>query len=71
MLDPHRDEVETPEKVKERILRAAKILGDPRRIWVNPDCGLRTRKLDVAYAKLQNMDRGAKLARAEIAGAAG
>jgi len=71
VLDPHRDEVESPERVKDRILRAVKILGDPRRIWVNPDCGLRTRRLDIAYAKLQNMDRGAKLARAEFASRAG
>ena len=71
VLDPHRDEVETPERVKERILRATKILGDPRRIWVNPDCGLRTRRLDIAFAKLKNMDQGAALARAEIAGRGG
>ncbi len=71
VLDPHRDEVESPERVRDRILRAVKILGDPRRIWVNPDCGLRTRRLEVAYAKLQNMDRGAELARAELAGRAG
>lgn len=68
VLDVHRDEVETPEKVAERILRAAKILGDPRRIWVNPDCGLRTRKLSVAYRKLENMVAGAKIARERWAG---
>ncbi|MCI4331561.1 MAG: hypothetical protein L3K19_06920 [Thermoplasmata archaeon] len=63
VLDVHRDEVETPEKVAERIERSAKILGDPRRIWVNPDCGLRTRSLSVAYRKLEAMDAGAKIAR--------
>ncbi|MGI0131552.1 MAG: hypothetical protein ACREDK_00410 [Thermoplasmata archaeon] len=63
VLDVHRDEVETPEKVAERIERAATILGDPRRIWVNPDCGLRTRRLSVAYRKLENMVAGARLAR--------
>ncbi len=66
VLDVHRDEVETPEKVAKRIGRAAQILGDPKRIWVNPDCGLRTRSLDVAYAKLGAMHRGAELARAEL-----
>ncbi|MFZ0699949.1 MAG: hypothetical protein WAN74_07180 [Thermoplasmata archaeon] len=66
VLDVHRDEMETPEKVAERIGRATRILGDPKRIWVNPDCGLRTRSLDVAYAKLAVMRRGAELARAEF-----
>ncbi len=65
VLDVHRDEVETPPKVAERIGRAAKILGDPGRIWVNPDCGLRTRRLGIAYAKLTNMVEGARLARVE------
>jgi len=70
VLDVHRDEIETPEKVSERIQRSAKILGDPTRIWVNPDCGLRTRKLSVAYQKLTNMVEGARLARAAHEGSA-
>ena len=64
VLDVHRDTVETPERVAERIGRAAKHLGDPGRIWVNPDCGLRTRSLEVARAKLGAMVEGAALARA-------
>ncbi|MCI4351397.1 MAG: hypothetical protein L3K15_07790 [Thermoplasmata archaeon] len=63
VLDVHRDEVERPELVRDRIERAAKILGDPARIWVNPDCGLRTRTLSIAYQKLENMVAGARLAR--------
>jgi 5-methyltetrahydropteroyltriglutamate--homocysteine methyltransferase len=66
VLDVHRDVLETPEQVKERILRASRYLGDPARIWVNPDCGLRTRSLEVAYRKLTAMVEGAKLARAEL-----
>jgi 5-methyltetrahydropteroyltriglutamate--homocysteine methyltransferase len=69
VLDVHRDEVETPELVRDRIERAAKILGDPARIWVNPDCGLRTRRLPIAYQKLESMVKGAELARAGFAGA--
>jgi 5-methyltetrahydropteroyltriglutamate--homocysteine methyltransferase len=68
VLDVHRDEVETPERVQDRIERAAKILGDPQRIWVNPDCGLRTRRLEIAYAKLSNMVEGARRARATFEG---
>jgi len=56
--------------VCERILRASRYLGDPARIWVNPDCGLRTRSLEVAYAKLQAMGEGAKLARTQVEGPA-
>ncbi len=62
VLDIHSDFVESPELVRDRILYAAKVLG-PERIFVNPDCGLRTRKLNVAYSKLQNMVKGAELAR--------
>ena len=45
----------------------AEILGAPERIWVNPDCGLRTRTWDVAFAKLQNLVEGARLAREALA----
>ncbi|MCI4317268.1 MAG: hypothetical protein L3J96_01900, partial [Thermoplasmata archaeon] len=66
VVDVHRNEVESAEKVADRIRRAAKILGDPSRIWVNPDCGLRTRSLDIAWQKLQAVVDGAKLARADF-----
>ena len=63
VIDIHVDKVETPELVRDRILRAVEILEDPSRIAVNPDCGLRTRSLDVSYQKLTNMVEGAQLAR--------
>ena len=66
VVDVHRDEVESPELVADRIRRAVGYLGDPARIWVNPDCGLRTRKLEVATRKLDAVVRGAALARAEF-----
>ena len=65
-VDVHRDEVESPETVADRIRRAATYLGDPSRIWVNPDCGLRTRSLAVARAKLESVVKGAAIARAEF-----
>lgn len=68
VLDVHRDVIETPEVVQDRIERAARVLGDPSRIWVNPDCGLRTRSLEVAYQKLVNMVEGARRARLARAG---
>ncbi len=66
VLDVHRDEVESPEVVSSRILRAAEYLGDPERIWVNPDCGLRTRSLEISMRKLQAMAEGARAARREF-----
>ena len=66
VVDVHRDSVETPELVAARIRRATGFLGDAHRIWVNPDCGLRTRSLPVARAKLESVVRGAAIARAEI-----
>lgn len=63
--DVHVDAVETPEVIRDRLLCAAKVLG-PERILANPDCGLRTRSWEVAFAKLQNISKGAELARKEL-----
>jgi 5-methyltetrahydropteroyltriglutamate--homocysteine methyltransferase len=63
VADVHVNSIETPELVRDRIDYASKILGDPARIYVNPDCGLRTRSWDVAYEKLCNSVKGADLAR--------
>ncbi|MCS7124083.1 MAG: hypothetical protein NZ932_01515 [Candidatus Bathyarchaeota archaeon] len=63
VIDVHTDFVEPPELVRDRILHAAKIVGDPDRIFVSTDCGLRTRKWNVSFEKLKNMVLGAELAR--------
>ncbi len=63
VADVHVDAVESPELVRDRIEYASKILGNPERIYVNPDCGLRTRSWKVAYEKLSNISKGAELAR--------
>ena len=63
VVDIHVDKVESASLVRDRILKAAEILEDPARIHVNPDCGLRTRSPEVAYAKLENMVKGAQMAR--------
>ncbi|MFQ5837798.1 MAG: hypothetical protein ACE5HJ_03340 [Thermoplasmata archaeon] len=69
VVDVHVSRVEKPEEVRDRILRAAKILQDADRIYVNPDCGLRTRTWKVAFQKLRNMVEGASLARKVYEGA--
>ncbi|HEX2049525.1 MAG TPA: hypothetical protein VHJ34_02700 [Actinomycetota bacterium] len=66
VLDIHTDFVEPPELVRDRILYAAEVFGDPARIHVTPDCGLRTRSWDVAYAKLCNMVEGVELAKKSL-----
>jgi 5-methyltetrahydropteroyltriglutamate--homocysteine methyltransferase len=66
VLDIHTDFIESPELVRDRILYAVDVFDDPNRIHVTPDCGLRTRSWDVAYAKLRNMVAGVALARAEL-----
>jgi len=63
VTDVHVDTVESPDLVRDRIDYACKILGNPERVYVNPDCGLRTRSWDVAYAKLSSITKGAELAR--------
>jgi len=60
--DIHTDFVEPPELVRDRILYAVDVFGDPARIHVCPDCGLRTRSWDVAYEKLRTMVEGTRLA---------
>jgi 5-methyltetrahydropteroyltriglutamate--homocysteine methyltransferase len=62
VLDIHSDFVEPAELVRDRVLYAVKVLDDPARIQVNPDCGLRTRSWDVVYDKLVNMVQGTRLA---------
>jgi 5-methyltetrahydropteroyltriglutamate--homocysteine methyltransferase len=66
VLDIHTDFIEPPELVRDRILHAVEVFGDPDRIHVTPDCGLRTRTWEVAYAKLRNMVAGVELAKQEL-----
>jgi 5-methyltetrahydropteroyltriglutamate--homocysteine methyltransferase len=66
VLDIHTDFIEPPELVRDRVLYAVEVFGDPNRIQVMPDCGLRTRSWDVAYRKLESMVAGVDLAKKEL-----
>ena len=66
VLDIHTDFIEPPELVRDRIVYATEVFGDPGRIHVTPDCGLRTRSWDVAYRKLRNMVAGTELAKSAL-----
>ncbi len=66
VIDVHSDYIEPPELVRDRLLYAAKVLDDPSRIIACNDCGLRTRRWDVAFRKEKSLVEGARLAREAI-----
>ncbi|HTD07218.1 5-methyltetrahydropteroyltriglutamate--homocysteine S-methyltransferase [Undibacterium sp.] len=51
----------------QRLLQKARGVIPDRRLWVNPDCGLKTRDWPETIAALQNMVQAAKLLRASVA----
>src|SRR3989344_4170364 len=55
--------LETAPIVRDRILRAANVLGDPNLVYVAPDCGLRQLQLDRCLKLYEVMIEGAELAR--------
>jgi 5-methyltetrahydropteroyltriglutamate--homocysteine methyltransferase len=61
VVDVHVDYIEPVELIKDRISYAIKVLKDPERIFVNPDCGLRTRSWKIARAKLENMVKAVRI----------
>ncbi|WP_026923140.1 5-methyltetrahydropteroyltriglutamate--homocysteine S-methyltransferase [Glycomyces arizonensis] len=48
-------------------LRLAVAAVDPKRIWVNPDCGLKTRRYEEVRPALANMVEAARTVRGELA----
>jgi len=63
VIDVHRDFIEPPKLVVDRILYVAKLVKNPSRICVSTDCGLRTRTWETSFGKLRNMVLGAQQAR--------
>ncbi len=64
VLDVHSHEVETPETVGARVEKALQLL-PKESLWIDPDCGLKTRTIDEAKGKLVNMVAAVKRLRAE------
>ena len=62
VLDVHSHVVETPEEVRARIERILEVLPADR-IWLNPDCGLKTRTMEEARAKLTSLVLAARSVR--------
>ncbi|MBC7219587.1 MAG: methionine synthase, partial [Hadesarchaea archaeon] len=40
----------------------------PEQLWIDPDCGLKTRSREEAVAKLKNMVEAVKRIRADLSG---
>jgi 5-methyltetrahydropteroyltriglutamate--homocysteine methyltransferase len=54
------------EKLKS-LLRKVLLVSRAGQVWVNPDCGLKTRKWEEVKASLPDMVRAAQKPRAELA----
>ena len=55
--------METPEIVRQRLVGAAELLGDPKLIYAAPDCGLRQLSLERSVRLYDTMVEGTNLAR--------
>jgi 5-methyltetrahydropteroyltriglutamate--homocysteine methyltransferase len=64
VLDVHSHRVETKDEVKEGIRRGLEVL-KPEQMYVDPDCGLKTRTMDEAFAKLEVMVQAVREVREE------
>jgi 5-methyltetrahydropteroyltriglutamate--homocysteine methyltransferase len=69
VYDIHSPRVPTVEEIADLLARAQKVL-PAGRLWVNPDCGLKTRGWSEVEAALTNMVGAAKLSRRRLTGAA-
>ncbi|KAK8596037.1 hypothetical protein V6N13_000698 [Hibiscus sabdariffa] len=66
--DIHSPRIPSTEEVADRIRKMLAVL-EREFVWVNPDCGLKTRKYSEVQPALTNMVAAAKLIRAELASA--
>lgn len=65
VYDIHSPRVPPAEEMAERIRKILGVL-EPSVVWVNPDCGLKTRKYDQVRGALTNMVLAAKAIRKEL-----
>ncbi|HZV12444.1 MAG TPA: 5-methyltetrahydropteroyltriglutamate--homocysteine S-methyltransferase, partial [Candidatus Kapabacteria bacterium] len=65
VYDIHSPRVPSKEEIMQLLHKAARVL-EPRQIWVNPDCGLKTRQWPETEASLANMIAAAKQMREEV-----
>ena len=65
VLDVHSHRIETVEEVVAGIRRGLEVV-PPQRLYIDPDCGLKTRTWDEAAAKLRVMVQGVRQVRKEL-----
>jgi 5-methyltetrahydropteroyltriglutamate--homocysteine methyltransferase len=65
VLDVHSHLIETVDKVKEGIRKGLELF-PPERLYVKPDCGLKTRTQEEAIAKLRVMMAAVREVRGEL-----
>ena len=63
--DIHSPRVPDTAEIAESLARAMSVVG-PARLWVNPDCGLKTRGYAETEAALRNLVQAAREARAQV-----
>ncbi len=65
VVDVHTHKQETVEEIADGIRKSIKLI-PPERVFVDPDCGLKTRTPDEAKEKLKNIKEAVDIVRAEI-----
>ncbi|MFQ5679545.1 MAG: 5-methyltetrahydropteroyltriglutamate--homocysteine S-methyltransferase [Gemmatimonadota bacterium] len=70
VYDIHSPRVPSTEEMASRIRDSLRVL-PAARVWVNPDCGLKTRRYEEVEPALRNMVEAASLVRAELSTGAG
>ncbi|MFI0369192.1 5-methyltetrahydropteroyltriglutamate--homocysteine S-methyltransferase [Actinomadura sp. 1N219] len=65
VYDIHSPRVPGADEIEENLRRALRAV-DPGRLWVNPDCGLKTRAYPETEASLRNLVTAARRVRADV-----
>ncbi len=65
VYDIHSPQVPTVAAMQQLLSRAASVIA-PQRLWINPDCGLKTRQWPETRAALVNMVNAARILRAAL-----
>jgi 5-methyltetrahydropteroyltriglutamate--homocysteine methyltransferase len=65
LYDIHSPRIPSTEEMADLLRRAAKVL-EPEQLWVDPDCGLKTRRYEEVEPSLKNMVAAAKQLREEL-----
>ena len=65
VFDVHSHEVESVEEMERGIRKALEIM-PPERLWIDPDCGLKTRTEDESLAKMRNMMEAVRRVRRDL-----